>query len=99
MGFNDFLSLGFGILPQSVVSFPSGNVSGVWNVASYQDAKAFGGYESDAEATFVCRSTLAPGGKSLVGQSVEKDGETWRILRVRAGGAFTTFVLVDPDKA
>jgi len=99
MSFTDFLSLGFGLLPQTSVSFPSGTVSGVWNVAAYQDAKSFGGYEPNSEATFVCKSYLVPNAKALIGATVSKDGEPWRVLRVRAGAAFTTFVLIDPDKA
>jgi len=98
MSFNEFLFLGFGLLPQTSIVFPSGTVAGVWNVAAYQDAKAFGGYEPNAEATFVCKSSLVPNAKALIGATVAKDGESWRVLRVRAGAAFTTFVLIDRDK-
>jgi hypothetical protein len=99
MSFTDFLSLGFGLLPQTVVSFPSGNVSGVWNVASYQDAKAFGGYEQDSESVFTCKTSLVPSPKALIGQTVTRNGETWRIARARTGDVFTHFSLIDPDKA
>jgi len=99
MNLNDLLFLGVGMLPQTSVTFPNGTVSGVWNVAIHQDSKAIGGYEPDDEATFVCRTSLVPNPKGLIGSIVTKDGEAWRILKVRTGAAFTTFVLLSPDKA
>lgn len=99
MGFNDFLSLGFSILPQTVVSFPSGNVSGVWNDARFQDEKSHGGFEPNSEAVFSCKTSLVPNPKALIGQTVTRNGDVWRIARVRTGDAFSHFSLIDPDKA
>jgi hypothetical protein len=99
MSFNDFLFSGFGILPKTSVAFPSGAVLGVWNDARHQDSKSHGGYEPDDEAVFTCATSLVANPKALIGQTVTKSGEAWRILRVRTGDAFTHFTLVSPDKA
>ena len=99
MTHSESIILGFSVLPKSTVTFAlSGEeVEGLINLQSYTDTKTTGGWEDDANSTvMIATSDLLSDPESYKGTKLTIDGysNTWRIRRIRSGGAISTVELI-----
>ena len=98
MDISSYLLLGFNILPKMNITFDGKSLEVLYNQASRNDTKHFGGLLDEYDATLTAKTSHITSPKNMIGKTLIMAGETFRIISIKHGDTITSFNIVSAKK-